>query len=1084
MAGGGGESGASGEQQYIGRYRAVRVVGSGAFATVWLAEDEALAAPVAIKVLAENWAHDDEIRGRFLEEARILWRADSDHIVRIHNVDELPDGRPYFVMDYADRGTLQQRMQERASAGGTWSIDEAVGLSLAVASGLKVAHALGVVHRDLKPANIMFQSVPGHLGEDRDEKLILTDFGMAKSLARSRGTTIATGTPYYMAPEQTEGRADERSDIYSAGVVLYELLAGRVPYPYDSPGRLFQAQMSERPAPITTLRPDVPAGLGATLAQALSTDPNGRWSSADAWSSALSAAAEGKPVEPETPLPGVPSDMVRTMAPEEVAAAAAAAAAARAAAGPQPAAAAPGEPSAAAPAQPPAPPPPPPPAPPAAGGDRGRGRRRRGLVIGLPVAGVVAAVAAVVIVLVATGASTADAKTLTLDPVSVLGRNPFTASLVPKLGQTTGLNIPSNPKLSPKTLNQLGGSVTREKIDVLVGVLTKALNPAIGTASKLGLPLTFPATTNGDSRVIEGYKPGLYGGTSLLSVCDKRRLIEFLTQNVDKARAWAKVQGIAVEDIPAYISRLTDVVLQLDTRVTNHGFLNGLANPIDEVLQRGTAVLIDEFGIPRARCYCGNPLTPPRALASKPKITVLGGGKPWTGFSIPKTVVVKKTKKAPEFGTIDVITGDSAIYKKPGTLPADSTLTPQIIEPIPTLPPPPTVTTPTVTTPTATTPTVTTPTVTTPTVTTPTVTAPTTTTTTPTLTNVTKLGSVEASSVFSSKYPTSAAIDGNNHTSWFSVGDKEGPNSTFSWVSRSGPVLIDHIQLVSNAFNDDSSIRTGFTFRSVQVDVLKGGHVVKSTTIPYPSVSATVDLGVTGDTIRLLLIDHTNPACGGFGELRVFGTAPAVATRTATSITLSGPTLMTPGDTGTLSGRITGVTSGIVRIQCPCGTNGAWKAFTNVQIHADGTFSWTGKYTGSGTGIVWRNRARYAGDKTHAPSVSNIVTAHQRASSSPSTPPPPASPPPASPPPPPPPPAQPDFTPQQAIDKVKAVIDANAAACDLTWTSYRASGRHGVYTVTFSVTTSGNPGTATWNVSATYVTPSNPLAADIAAGCP
>jgi serine/threonine protein kinase len=192
------ESGA----QYFGRYRADRLVGSGAFATVWLAEDETLAAPVAIKILAENWAHDEEVRQRFLEEARILWRADSDHIVRIHYVDQLEDGRPYFVMDYADRGTLHERMRERVQGGGQWSIDEAVALSLAIAEGLKVAHALGIVHRDLKPANIMFQSVPAHHGSERDEKLILTDFGMAKSVARSRGTTIATGTPYYMLPSR------------------------------------------------------------------------------------------------------------------------------------------------------------------------------------------------------------------------------------------------------------------------------------------------------------------------------------------------------------------------------------------------------------------------------------------------------------------------------------------------------------------------------------------------------------------------------------------------------------------------------------------------------------------------------------------------------------------------------------------------------------------------------------------------------------------------------------------------------------------------------------------------------------------
>src|ERR1700736_521690 len=118
---------------YLGRYRAERIVGAGAFATVWLAHDETLGAPVAIKVLADNWAHDPEIRGRFLEEARILWRADSQRIVRIHNVDELPDGRPYFVMDYADRGTLAERMAERGSARQAWSVSEAIDISLAIA---------------------------------------------------------------------------------------------------------------------------------------------------------------------------------------------------------------------------------------------------------------------------------------------------------------------------------------------------------------------------------------------------------------------------------------------------------------------------------------------------------------------------------------------------------------------------------------------------------------------------------------------------------------------------------------------------------------------------------------------------------------------------------------------------------------------------------------------------------------------------------------------------------------------------------------------------------------------------------------
>ena len=109
---------------YIGRYRLERVLGRGAFATVWLGHDETLDADVAVKVLADNWAADEDVRRRFTEEARILWRADSPHIVRVHVVDELDDGRPYFVMDYADRGTLEQRMSERAAAGQPWSIDE------------------------------------------------------------------------------------------------------------------------------------------------------------------------------------------------------------------------------------------------------------------------------------------------------------------------------------------------------------------------------------------------------------------------------------------------------------------------------------------------------------------------------------------------------------------------------------------------------------------------------------------------------------------------------------------------------------------------------------------------------------------------------------------------------------------------------------------------------------------------------------------------------------------------------------------------------------------------------------------------
>jgi serine/threonine protein kinase len=852
---------------YIGRYRSERVVGSGAFATVWLAEDETLAAPVAIKVLAENWAHDDEVRQRFLEEARILWRADSDHIVRIHNVDQLPDGRPYFVMDFADRGTLQDRMRGRIQSGGRYSVEEAVAISLAIADGLKVAHGLGVVHRDLKPANIMFQSVPAHLGDSRDEKLILTDFGMAKSVARARGTTIATGTPYYMAPEQTEGRADERSDIYSAGVVLYELLAGRVPYPYDSPGRLFAAQVAEPPTPITSLRDDVPPALADTLNHALASDPDKRWPTADAWAGALEAAAKGEPTTPPVPLPGVDPDVLKTMGPAEIAAVRAAAEEPPpAGAAPVPPAAAPAAAAAAAATPPPSAPPPAPPPPPSSG-DEGRRKRKRALAIGGPVALVALGVVAAVLAIVLTGAKNADAKTLTLDPIAALGTNPFTASVVPpKNASTANLPVPKNipaQLLGSSTATTISNTDLKAKLGPIYTALLANLNPAMGALSGLKLPLSngLKNTTDDRPRIFTGSAPGLYGGTQLLTVCDKKQMIAFLLRNEDKLRAWAAVQGISPSAVPAYISQLTDVVLQFDTRVTNHGYdpANLKAYSIDEVLQRGTAVLIDQYGIPRARCYCGNPLTPPLPLAKNPKIV----GTRWPGFSIGKTVDPSKGKSTPELGLIDVVTGTTAIYRRVGTPPEAATLVPQIIPPIPGSTTPTTIT--------ATTPTTTSTSTTTTTPTTPSTTVPTTTTPPATPVNVTSDGTATASSQFSSQFPASNGVDGNLATSWFSVGNKEGDTSTFTWTSTHGAILVDHITLYSNSQNSIANIRSGYTFTSIQVSVLHNGVVTASTTVPYPSVSVTVPLGHVGDTVKLLLIHHTNPACGGFGELEVFG---------------------------------------------------------------------------------------------------------------------------------------------------------------------------------------------------------------------
>jgi serine/threonine protein kinase len=177
----------------IGRYRVRRRIGSGSFATVWLAHDEILDASVAVKVLADNWAHHLDVQERFLEEARILRRTDSDRVVRVYDLGDLDDGRPYFVMTYADRGTLADRL-----AAGPLPIPLAVQYGADVARGLAVLHAIGVIHRDINPANVLICTGRDGIGE----RVLVADLGLAKAAAHGSGFTLTVGTPGYLAPEQ------------------------------------------------------------------------------------------------------------------------------------------------------------------------------------------------------------------------------------------------------------------------------------------------------------------------------------------------------------------------------------------------------------------------------------------------------------------------------------------------------------------------------------------------------------------------------------------------------------------------------------------------------------------------------------------------------------------------------------------------------------------------------------------------------------------------------------------------------------------------------------------------------------------
>jgi hypothetical protein len=262
----------------IGRYRVDRRIGSGSFATVWLAHDEVLDAPVAVKVLADNWAHHLDIRERFLEEARILRRADSDRVVRVHDLGDLEDGRPYFVMTYADRGTLADRLADRLAAG-PLPIPLAVQWSADVARGLAVLHAIGMIHRDVNPANVLICTGRDGIGE----RVLVADLGLAKAAAHGSGFTLTVGTPGYVAPEQLAGAGlDRRVDVYSVGMVLHHLLTGAAP-----------ATDGTRPPPPAELRPEVPAAVDAVVRRATAVRPEDRFPSAGVLADALDAASVG-----------------------------------------------------------------------------------------------------------------------------------------------------------------------------------------------------------------------------------------------------------------------------------------------------------------------------------------------------------------------------------------------------------------------------------------------------------------------------------------------------------------------------------------------------------------------------------------------------------------------------------------------------------------------------------------------------------------------------------------------------------------------------------------------------------------------
>ncbi|MPZ60340.1 MAG: protein kinase [Propionibacteriales bacterium] len=267
----------------LGRLQQVSRIGVGGFATVWLYHDEELDSPVAVKALADNWAQRADVRERFLEEGRILRRADADHVVRVYDIGETDDGTPYFVMTYADRGTVADLL-----AKGTPSVEETVRLVGQAGLGISVLHRLGVVHRDVKPQNLLLQSVG-----DGETRLLVADLGVAKALLHASGITQVVGTPAYMAPEQAWPGAgvDTRADVHALAAVAYQLFTGRQARE-GGLGDLMAARMPQPP----TVYTELPLALNDVLLKGLHPEREKRWPDVDSFVHALEGAATGRPV--------------------------------------------------------------------------------------------------------------------------------------------------------------------------------------------------------------------------------------------------------------------------------------------------------------------------------------------------------------------------------------------------------------------------------------------------------------------------------------------------------------------------------------------------------------------------------------------------------------------------------------------------------------------------------------------------------------------------------------------------------------------------------------------------------------------
>ena len=277
-------------RRLIDQYALVEKIGEGGMGAVYLADQPTMGRRAVVKLLHPALSRDAQVAARFNLEARAAAALNHPHIVTVYNYGALDDGVLFLAMEHLEGRDLERAIEES----GRLSAARAVHVARQVCDALGEAHARGVVHRDLKPSNVMLVT----RGRD-DEFVKVLDFGIAKvrGVALTHSGTVF-GTPEYMSPEQLRGRAlDGRSDLYALGVVLFEMLTGRLPFDCDTPEQWMTAHLERLPPTVSEVAPDaeVPRELEALVARLMAKDPAARPATAEELSELLAAAAADAP---------------------------------------------------------------------------------------------------------------------------------------------------------------------------------------------------------------------------------------------------------------------------------------------------------------------------------------------------------------------------------------------------------------------------------------------------------------------------------------------------------------------------------------------------------------------------------------------------------------------------------------------------------------------------------------------------------------------------------------------------------------------------------------------------------------------